>query len=89
MKLKDDENFWDNYRFTGDYFAIDMKEDAKEKFGDYLEGEIFAVLRKSEAENFKHGWLIRKTDGHPYMICFFEQLDYMLILTAKVELLRP
>lgn len=87
MKLMDDVNFWEYYRFTGDFFAVDMKKDAKEKFGDFLEAEIFAVLRESESENFRYGWLVRKTDGHPYLICFFEQLEFMLILTAKVKLL--
>ena len=88
MKLKDDKHFWDLYRFTGDFFAIDMQEDANEKYGDYLEGEIFAVLKKSEAENFRYGWLVRKEDGHPYMLCYFEEMDLLLILTAKVELLK-
>lgn len=87
MKLKDDENFWELYRFTGDFFAIDIKDDAKEKYGDYLEAEIFATLQEAEVENFRYGWLVRKADGHPYLICFFEQLGYMLILTAKVKLL--
>jgi len=87
MKLKEDENFWEYYRFTGDFFATDMKKDAKEKFGDFLEADIFAVLRESESENFRYGWLVRKADGHPYLICFFEQFEYMLILTAKVELI--
>lgn len=88
MKLKEDENFWEYYRFTGDFFAIDMKDDAKEKYGDFLEGEIFAVMRESEIENFRYGWLIRKSDGLPYLLCFFEEFEYMLILTAKVELLK-
>ena len=88
MKLKDDENFWDFYRFTGDFFATDMKDDALEKYGEYLEGEIFAILSKSEDKKFKHGWLIRKEDGHPYMVAFYEEADYMLIITAKVELLK-
>ena len=87
MKLKDDENFWENYQYTGDYFAIDIKEDAEEKFGDFLESEIFAVLKESEIENFRYGWLVRKANGHPYLICFVEQFEFMLILTAKVELL--
>lgn len=89
MKLKDDDHFWDLYRYTGDYFAIDMKDDAKEKFGDFLEGEIFAILQESDVENFRYGWLIRKANGLPYMFCFVEQLEYVLILTAKVELLQP
>ncbi len=90
MKLKDEEHFWDLYRYTGDYFAIDMKEDATEKYGDFLEGEIFAIMRESEGvENFRYGWLIRKVNGLPYMICFVEQLEYMVILIAKVELLTP
>ncbi|HUY00519.1 MAG TPA: hypothetical protein VMV49_13245 [Candidatus Deferrimicrobium sp.] len=90
MKLKEDENFWEYYRFTGDFFAADIKQDAKDKFGDYLEAEIFAVLRESEeVENFRYGWLVRKANGLPYLICFFEQMDYMLLLTAKVELLKP
>jgi len=89
MKLKDDENFWEYYRFTGDFFAVDIREDAMEKFGDYLEAKIFAILRESEVENFRHGWLVRKANGHPYLICFFEQLEFMLLLTAKVELLPP
>lgn len=87
LKLKDDENFWECYRFTGDFFVVDMKDDAKEKYGDYLEAEIFAVLREAESDNFRYGWLVRKTDGHPYLICFFEQMEFMIILTAKVELL--
>jgi hypothetical protein len=88
MKLKDDENFWDLYRYTGDYFAIDMKDDARDKYGDFLEGEIFAILAESEVESFRYGWLIRKANGLPYMICFVEQLEYMVILIAKVELLK-
>jgi hypothetical protein len=88
MKLKDDDHFWDLYRFTGDFFAIDIKTDAKEKYGDFLEGEIIAILRESETENFRYGWLVRKKDGSPYLFCFFEQLEYMLILTAKVELIN-
>ena len=88
MKLKDDENFWEFYRFTGDFFAVDIKEDANEKFGDFLNGEIFAILRESESENFRYGWLVRKADGLPYLICFFKQFEFMLILTAKVELQR-
>lgn len=87
MKLKDDENFWDLYRFTGEFFTVDMREDAIEKYGDFLEAEIFAIMQESEVENFRYGWLVRKKDGHPYLICFFEQLEYMLILTAKVQLL--
>lgn len=89
MKLKDDEHFWDLYRYTGDYFAIDMKDDANEKYGDFLEGEIFAIMKEGEVESFRYGWLIRKTNGLPYMICFIEQLEYMVILIAKVELLKP
>ncbi len=88
MKLKDDENFWEYYRFTGDFFATDMKKDAEEKYGDFLDSEIFAILRESEVENFRYGWLVRKANGHPYLLCFFEQLEYMLILTAKVQLLQ-
>ena len=88
MQLKDDENFWEYYRFTGDFFALDMKEDAKEKFGDFLEAEIFATLHESEIENFRYGWLVRKADGHPYLICFVEQLEYVLLITAKVQLLK-
>ncbi|MHA1263870.1 MAG: hypothetical protein ACTSRS_01425 [Candidatus Helarchaeota archaeon] len=88
MKLSEDDHFWDYYRFTGDFFAIDMKEDAQEKFGDYLEAEIFAILQESEVENFRYGWLVRKGDGRPYLICFIEQFDIISIITAKVQLLQ-
>lgn len=88
MKLREDKKFWDLYRHTGDFFAYDMKEDAKEKFGDYLEGDIIARLSPSEDENFVGGWIVRKKDGIPYLISFYEQIDYIMIITARVELLQ-
>ncbi|NHI94308.1 MAG: hypothetical protein EAX96_17585 [Candidatus Lokiarchaeota archaeon] len=89
MKLRDNKKFWDLYRFTGDFFAIDMKTDASEKFGDFLEGEIIAELTPAADENFRLGWIIRKaSDGLPYLISFYEQMDYLSIITARVELLK-
>ncbi len=89
MKLEEDKNFWDNYKFTGDFFVVDMKEDAKEKFGEFLKGEIVAELKESADENFRRGWIVRKeTDGMPYLIAFYDQLEYTLIITARVDLIQ-
>ena len=87
MKLKENKTFWDLYRHTGDFFAKDIKEDAKEKYGDYLEGDIIARLSASKDENFAGGWIVRKGNGIPYLLSFYEQIDYIMIITAKVELL--
>ena len=87
MKLKEDQSFWDLYRHTGDFFARDIEDDAKEKYGDYLNGDIIARLSESEDENFAGGWIVRKKDGNPYLISFYEQMDYVMIITAKVKLL--
>ena len=89
MQLKEDKKFWDLYRFTGDFFSIDMKVDAKEKYGDFLDGEIIAELTPAEDENFRLGWIIRKVnDGLPYLFSFYEQMDHLSIITARVELLK-
>ena len=87
MKLKESKLFWDLYRHTGDFFTLNMKEDAKEKYNDYLDGEIIARLSASKDENFAGGWIVRKGNGIPYLISFYEQVDYIMIITAKVELL--
>ncbi len=88
MKLIDQEKFWNLYRFTGDFFSTDMKMDAKDKFGDFLEGNIIAELTPSDDENFRLGWIIRKsTDGLPYLISFYEIVDILKIITARVNLL--
>ena len=90
MQLKDEKKFWDLYRFTGDFFSIDMKSDAKDKIGnDFLEGEIIAELTPAADESFRLGWIIRKPiDGLPYLISFYEQHDQLTIITARVELLK-
>ncbi|TFF86229.1 MAG: hypothetical protein EU551_02170 [Promethearchaeota archaeon] len=88
MKLKDHEEFWNLYRFVGDFFGANMKEDAKEKFGDFLEGEIVALIEESPDPEFKYGYLVRKQDGYPYLFIFLEQLDVNTILTAKVNLIK-
>ena len=89
MQLKDEKKFWDLYRFTGDFFSTDMKSDAREKFGDFLEGEIIAELTPAADENFRLGWIIRKiNDRLPYLISFYEQMDFLTIITARVELLK-
>ncbi|MFX1449937.1 MAG: hypothetical protein ACFFCM_03775 [Promethearchaeota archaeon] len=86
MKLVEDKHFWDLYKLTGDFFVTDMKEDAKEKYGDFLEGEIIADLKESQDDNFRYGWIVRKKDGYPYLLIFYDQLDYTLMITAKVDL---
>ena len=89
MKLQDENKFWGLYRFTGDFFSVDMKKDANNKFGDFLEGNIIAVLTPSGDDNFRLGWIIRKdTDGLPYLISFYEMADLLKIITARVELLQ-
>ncbi|MHA1378741.1 MAG: hypothetical protein ACTSRG_10200 [Candidatus Helarchaeota archaeon] len=88
MLLKEDTNFWELYKLTGDFFVIDIKVDAGKKFGDFLEGEIIAELKESEDDNFRHGWIVRKTNGQPYLFVFYEQLDYILIITARVDLIQ-
>ena len=90
MKLEEEQKFWNLYRFTGDFFSVDMKKDAKDKFGDFLEGNIIAELTPSEEdEKFRLGWIIRKvTDGLPYLISFYEMPDFLKIITARVELLQ-
>ena len=90
MNLVDEKKFWNLYRFTGDFFSVDMKKDAIKKFGDYLEGNIIAELTPSaKDENFRLGWIIRKpTDGLPYLISFYEMADLLQIITARVDLLQ-
>ncbi|MHA1751287.1 MAG: hypothetical protein ACTSWR_04550 [Candidatus Helarchaeota archaeon] len=88
MKLKEHDKFWEFYRFTGDFFGLDMKEDAKEKFGDYIEGEIIATIEESENDEFRYGYIVRKSDGFPYLFIFLEQLDVITIVTAKVNLIK-
>ncbi|MHA1144641.1 MAG: hypothetical protein ACTSRW_07885 [Candidatus Helarchaeota archaeon] len=88
MKLEEDQKFWDLYRHTGDFFARDIKEDAREKYGGYLKGDIIARLSPSDDENFACGWIVRKEDGIPYLISFYEQMDFIMIITAKVQLLQ-
>ena len=88
MKLKDENVFWELYKSTGDFFVIDMKVDAGKKFGDFLEGEIIAKLKESDDENFRHGWIVRKKNGIPYLILFYDQLEFTLIITAKVDLIQ-
>ena len=66
-----------------------MKKDAKNKFGDFLDGNIIAELTPSEDEKFRLGWIIRKeSDGLPYLISFYEMPDLLKIITARVELLQ-
>ncbi|MBD3226601.1 MAG: hypothetical protein GF329_00300 [Candidatus Lokiarchaeota archaeon] len=88
MKLKNNEAFWESYRFTSDFFGVDMKDDAKEKFGDFLEGEVIATIEESENPEFRMGFLVRKSDGYPYLLIFLEQLDVYTIITAKVDLIK-
>jgi len=88
LKLKDHDKFWELYRFTGDFLGIDMKEDAKEKFGDFMEGDIIATIEESPNDEFRYGYLIRKKDGYPYLFIFLEQFDVTTIITAKVNLLK-
>lgn len=88
MKLSDDKKFWNLYRFTGDFFLKDIEEDAKEKYGDFIEGEIIAELKESRDDNFRRGWLVRRKEGIPYLIAFYEQLDYMFVITARVDLIQ-
>ncbi|MHA1270491.1 MAG: hypothetical protein ACTSPY_11935 [Candidatus Helarchaeota archaeon] len=88
MLLKENEKFWELYRFTGDFFGLDMKEDAKEKFGDFLEGEIIATIEESPIDEFRYGFLVRKKNGFPYLLIFLEQLDITTIITAKVNLIK-
>ena len=88
MKLKDENVFWELYKSTGDFFVIDMKVDAGKRFSDFLEGEIIAELKESDDENFRHGWIVRKKNGIPYLILFYDQLEFTLIITAKVDLIQ-
>ncbi|MHA1784905.1 MAG: hypothetical protein ACTSVY_11740 [Candidatus Helarchaeota archaeon] len=85
----EEKKFWALYRFMGDFFAVDMKKDAEIKYGDFLNGNIIAELTPDEDKNFRLGWIIRKvSDGLPYLISFYEQVDQLTIITAKVELLK-
>lgn len=88
MKLKNHDGFWESYRFVSDFFGIDMKDHAKEKFGDFLEGEVIATMEESETPEFRMGFLVRKEDGYPYLLIFLEQLDVYTIITAKVNLIK-
>jgi len=88
LKLENHDKFWQYYRFTGDFFGVDMKKHAKEKFGDFLEGEIIATIEESENDEFRYGYLVRKKDGYPYLLIFIEQLDVTTIITAKVNLIK-
>lgn len=89
MKLSEEDKFWELYKSTGDFMVVDIKEDAKEKYGDFLQGEIIAELKESKDDNFRYGWIVRNTEGIPYLIAFYESLDFMLIITAKVDLVEP
>ena len=87
LLLKDEKKFWESCKNLGDYYTEDeMKVDIKEKYDDYLNGEIIATLNEDQDISFLAGWLVRKNDGFPYLFAIFQGMDYTYPVTAKVTL---